>query len=615
MKKIALTLMILALTLSFSIGVAACDVVPDSELNRGEIQRDFLEKGGETNPNQDADFGISSEKKTGEAKEAETSEEISDEPIDEPIEEPAEREEPQDVPHLEDGEIKKAEEIHPEADITEIEDESESEEAPKTQTGETLPDSEQKPESKQKSETEQKSEPLKDSEPTQQKQTQRQTQKQTQKPTQNNDQKVEEEIPAEKQQLPETNESEPQLQEETESQEQTVPQEDTESQEQTESQEEAHVHEWEYLFYEQDLASRHIKTCKTCGESESSEKCTFGKPETVAPTCTEDGYKLYTCTVCGNSFRTHSYERGARTDLKTGHTFGAWTAAGNGEHVHTCTKCDFQEKATCEYTSEVTTEPTCSTDGVLTKTCETCGNSVTSSVPALGHEFHYTISNNNQHQAECTRCKFTETKDCTFGKEVVVPATCTKNGTRTQTCPLCNNQKVEEIAPLGHDFRAVGSSETHTKTMVCSRCGKNHATEQHVYTQSNLCDICGHDGLTTIYTRIEDSGCSVVRKGEVPVTVTKIYITVTCTGIDSESFRGFTNLEEIYIPKTVFAIKNDAFDGTALTKIYYEGKEDDWNNIFENGKLNKKPVKLTKEVTFIYEQNLKDLLATDDKKM
>ena len=71
------------------------------------------------------------------------------------------------------------------------------------------------------------------------------------------------------------------------------------------------------------------------------------------------------------------------------HTFGEWVHDANSDpstHTHTCTAetCSYYETEACVFTSEVTTQPTQTTEGVTTYTCTGCGYSYTESIPALG---------------------------------------------------------------------------------------------------------------------------------------------------------------------------------------------------------------------------------------
>lgn len=71
------------------------------------------------------------------------------------------------------------------------------------------------------------------------------------------------------------------------------------------------------------------------------------------------------------------------------HTFGDWVHDADSDpstHTHTCTAetCSYYETEACVFTSEVTTEPTQTTEGVRTYTCTGCSYSYTESIPALG---------------------------------------------------------------------------------------------------------------------------------------------------------------------------------------------------------------------------------------
>lgn len=71
------------------------------------------------------------------------------------------------------------------------------------------------------------------------------------------------------------------------------------------------------------------------------------------------------------------------------HTFGDWVhdaVSDPSTHTHTCTAetCSYYETEACVFTSEVTTQPTQTTEGVRTYTCTGCGYSYTESIPALG---------------------------------------------------------------------------------------------------------------------------------------------------------------------------------------------------------------------------------------
>lgn len=121
---------------------------------------------------------------------------------------------------------------------------------------------------------------------------------------------------------------------------------------------------------------------------------TYDDGEVIAPTCTEEGYTLHTCTECGGTYRDNF------TEAK-GHIAGEW----------------FTES-----------EATCTTAGMKKLPCTVCGEAVeTEAIPAFSHNFVY--------------------------RETVV-ATCDKDGHALCICANegCGAEKRDVIIALGHDY-------------------------------------------------------------------------------------------------------------------------------------------------------------------
>lgn len=114
--------------------------------------------------------------------------------------------------------------------------------------------------------------------------------------------------------------------------------------------------------------------------------------ETVAPTCTDDGYTVFSCTRCD-----HTEHR--NTVSSPGHTWGDWS---------------------------VTTPATCTAEGKSTRICSVCGAQENEAIPVIDH---------------------------TWGDwSVTTPATCTEAGEKTRACSECGAQESEATAALGHVF-------------------------------------------------------------------------------------------------------------------------------------------------------------------
>ncbi len=138
-------------------------------------------------------------------------------------------------------------------------------------------------------------------------------------------------------------------------------------------------------------------TCAVCHATRTETipatgEHTFVFTRNVAPTCTADGYDLYTCSGCGATEK-----RNSKPAL--GHKWDSGT---------------------------VTTEPTETTPGVRTYTCTVCRATRTETIPATG----------------------THTHKWDAGKVTTEP-TATTPGVRTYTCTICGQTKSEVIPPTG----------------------------------------------------------------------------------------------------------------------------------------------------------------------
>ncbi|HIR39298.1 MAG TPA: hypothetical protein IAB90_02845 [Candidatus Coproplasma stercoripullorum] len=210
----------------------------------------------------------------------------------------------------------------------------------------------------------------------------------------------------------------------------------------------------------------------------------------TAPTCTEEGTEQRECD-CG--------EEETRTIAALGHdlvehaaqeptcTEPGWSA------YQTCTRCDYttyEELAATgrhNYESTVTTESTCTTDGVLTYTCTNCGDSYTEAITASGHDYESTVT---------------------------AEATCTEEGVRTYTCANCGDSYTEVIPATGHNYTSritsqPGCTTTGLRTYTCINCGDRY-TQTIVATGHNyvggVCTVCGyiHQHIITDNNGVEE---------------------------------------------------------------------------------------------------------------
>ena len=199
-----------------------------------------------------------------------------------------------------------------------------------------------------------------------------------------------------------------------------------------------------------------VLTWQQLGEGQSEH--TLEKTTVVDPTCTEQGYTIYTCTACGDSY------------------VGSYTDAL--EHT---------------YTAVVTKEPTCTEEGVKTFTCSECGKSYTEAIPTVAHRYEAVVT-----APTCDKMGYTTYTCSACGDSYVadyvdaaghdcetetVPATCLGYGFVRESCKHCDYSVITEItAPLGHDYQAVVTAPTLDEggytTHTCSRCGDSYVDSE-----------------------------------------------------------------------------------------------------------------------------------------
>ena len=175
-------------------------------------------------------------------------------------------------------------------------------------------------------------------------------------------------------------------------------------------------------------------TCTVCDQTRTEAIPATGAHDyrfttTVAPTCTDGGYDLYTCSGCGAT------EKRNLTDA-AGHKWDGGT---------------------------VTTAPTETTPGVRTFTCTVCDQTRTEAIPATGaHDYQFTktvaptCTDGGYDLYTCSGCGATERRNLTDaaghkwdGGTVTTAPTETTPGVRTYTCTVCGQTRTETIPATG----------------------------------------------------------------------------------------------------------------------------------------------------------------------
>lgn len=215
-------------------------------------------------------------------------------------------------------------------------------------------------------------------------------------------------------------------------------------------------------------------------------------------TCTEDGYTGDTyCTDCG------ALVSSGTVIAATGHAWSDWTV----------------------------TEATCTADGSKTRTCGTCGETETETIPATGHQ-HTEVR--DAAEAGCETTGYTGDTWCTdCGAKIATGTTIaakghswddgsvtkepteTENGIMTYTCTVCGETKTEEIA-YEKELKAPTVSLTVTKNTTTGRIVMTGQVDDYENLEDYY-EITGH-GLVFIYkTRLGNRVLTVNTSGRTKV--------------------------------------------------------------------------------------------------
>ena len=197
-------------------------------------------------------------------------------------------------------------------------------------------------------------------------------------------------------------------------------------------------------------------TCTVCGATRTEKIPVLDHMHSyvqyiVAPTCTENGYTIYSCR-CGHSYKDNEV-------APHGHD---WLPA-TCEAPKICETCGVREGTALGHSwneGEVKVEATEETEGEMLFTCTVCGATKTEKIPVLNHTHNYI--------------------------RFIVAPTCTENGYTIYSCRCGHYYTDDEVAPHGHDWLQATCEAPKT----CETCGAKEGEPQHNYVDG-CCTVCG----------------------------------------------------------------------------------------------------------------------------
>lgn len=238
-----------------------------------------------------------------------------------------------------------------------------------------------------------------------------------------------------------------------------------------------------------------------CGKTEDRkvEQLECDYVETIKePTCEEDGYSTFTCTMCKSKYidkKVDKFNHSFITYVQDENTATCYSdGTKTAECDHGCGKTntivDENSKIDHKLTDFTTIkEATCTEEGEEEAKCfyyDKCGYSESYPTDPLGH---------------------TVTKDTQF--TVDKPATCTEKGSQSKHCERCDyTEGTEEIPALGHDYQPGAGTDATCTTgghikYVCTRCSDSYDVDNaeplgHDFKYvSNNNATCKEDGTET----------------------------------------------------------------------------------------------------------------------
>ena len=251
--------------------------------------------------------------------------------------------------------------------------------------------------------------------------------------------------------------------------------------------------------------------CKDCGKKILSGQ-TIAKTEnhswdagkvTTKATCTEEGEKTFTCSICGDektekisaTGHQHTEIRNKKeaTCKETGYSGDTWCKDCGKKILSGQTIAKTEDHSWNQ--GEITKEPTCKEKGEKTFTCSICGNTKTEKVSTTDHQ-HMEIRNQKNPTCKeagysgdtyCADCgvkissgkTIAKTKNHNWdGGVITTEPTCTERGEKTFICTICGNTDTKKVNATGHSYGAYKVVKEPTnkrkglKSKTCSVCGK-----------------------------------------------------------------------------------------------------------------------------------------------
>ena len=262
-------------------------------------------------------------------------------------------------------------------------------------------------------------------------------------------------------------------------------------------------------------------------------------------------------TACGNADLPSANEVETPTDVHNVHTYGDWevtktpTCTENGERKRTCTVCGKVDTETMSRASHTYgeweyvegQEPTCTERGRQVKKCTVCGDVWGyETAPALGHDY--------DEEGVCTRCEYDPLEYEDFGETTCQIVRCKKGTTEVYIPRTRNGKTVVGIKDEPYYSYSGANNEYSSYEGGVFSSSKNTLTSVTFAEGTQISKI----------PKEAFNGC---------YQLTTINLPATLTTIGSMAFYGCRNLTEVDLYEGLLTIGHEAFYNCAsLTSIH-----------------------------------------------
>ena len=223
---------------------------------------------------------------------------------------------------------------------------------------------------------------------------------------------------------------------------------------------------------------------------------------TTDTTCTEEGIRTFTCIFCGITKTEAIAATGHKaTEVRNKKNATCVSEGYSGDEY--CADCGtlLEEGQVIEKTDhmwnegQITTDATCTEEGIRMFTCIFCGITKTEAIAATGHK---ATEVRNKKNATCVSEGYSGDEYCadcgtlleegqaiektghSWNKgQITRKATCTEEGIRTFTCISCKTTKTKKIAATGHGATKIRNKKSatcvsngYTGDTYCITCNK-----------------------------------------------------------------------------------------------------------------------------------------------